>query len=140
MNHTNKHIWTYFRVVTITQRKISHISIISILHDSKIPEKYRSSRSQIFLKIGVLKNFANFTEKHLCSSLFLIKLQALRRESNTCFPVKFARFLRAPFFRENLLWLLLNVASVGLRAKYNGFCRRNDYKCHPNHNKRIPWK
>ena len=38
----------------------------------------RSSRSQMFFKIGVLKNFANFTGKHLHSSLFLRKLQTLR--------------------------------------------------------------
>ena len=31
----------------------------------------RSSRSQMFCKIGILKNFANFTGKHLCwKSLF----------------------------------------------------------------------
>ena len=36
----------------------------------------RSSRSLMFVKIGVLKNFANFTGKHLRCSLFLIKLQA----------------------------------------------------------------
>ena len=36
--------------------------------------KDRNSCSQMFLKIGVLKNFANFTGKHLCWSLFLIKL------------------------------------------------------------------
>ena len=48
-----------------------------------------SSRPQMFFKIEVLKNFANFTGKHLCWSLFLIKLQALRppfllkRDSNT---------------------------------------------------------
>ena len=61
---------------------------------------FRSSRSQIFFKIDVLKNFASFTGKYLCWSLFLnkaagpptlflIKLQALRlasllkRDSNT---------------------------------------------------------
>ena len=38
----------------------------------------KSSRSQMFFKTDVLKNFAIFTEKHLCWSLFLIKLQALR--------------------------------------------------------------
>ena len=32
-----------------------------------------SSRSQMFLKIDVLKNLASFTGKHLCWSLFLIK-------------------------------------------------------------------
>ena len=30
----------------------------------------------VVCKIGVLKNFANFTGKHLCWSLFLINLQA----------------------------------------------------------------
>ena len=38
---------------------------------------YRSSRFQMFFKIGLLKSFANFTGKHLCWSLFLKKnLQA----------------------------------------------------------------
>ena len=51
--------------------------------------KNRSSRSRLFFKTGVLPNFANFTGKQLCRSLFLIKLQALRpatllkRDSNT---------------------------------------------------------
>ena len=49
----------------------------------------RSSCSQIFIKISVLKNFAIFTGKHLCRSLFLRKLQVLKpasllkRDSNT---------------------------------------------------------
>ena len=30
---------------------------------------------EVFCKKGVLKNFANFTGKHLCWSLFIIKLQ-----------------------------------------------------------------
>ena len=32
-------------------------------------------RWQMFFKIDALKNLANFTEKFLCCSLFLIKLQ-----------------------------------------------------------------
>ena len=39
---------------------------------------FRSNRLQMFFKIGVLRNFANFTGKHLCWSLFLIKSQARR--------------------------------------------------------------
>ena len=35
---------------------------------------YRISRSYMFFKIGVLKNFAMFTGKHPCESLFLLKL------------------------------------------------------------------
>ena len=49
----------------------------------------RSSRSQMLFKIGVLKNFALFTGKHLCWSLSLIKLLGwrpatlIKRKSNT---------------------------------------------------------
>ena len=38
----------------------------------KIEYTVRSSRSQMFCKIGALKNFASFTGKHLYSSLILI--------------------------------------------------------------------
>ena len=43
-----------------------------------VPVIYRNSCSHMFFKIGVLENFANFTEKHLCWSLFLIELQVGR--------------------------------------------------------------
>ena len=45
----------------------------------------RSSHRRCSVKKGFPKNLANFTGKHLCWSLFLIKLQAFR-----CIPVKFA--------------------------------------------------
>ena len=38
----------------------------------------RNSCPQIFFKIGVLKNFEIFTGKHLCWSLFLVKLLDLQ--------------------------------------------------------------
>ena len=47
--------------------------LIISFHDKII----RSSRWQMFFKIGVLKNFAIFTEKHLCWSLSLIMLQTI---------------------------------------------------------------
>ena len=37
---------------------------------------YRSSGPEVFCKKAVLRNFTKFTGKHLCQSLFLIKLQA----------------------------------------------------------------
>ena len=36
----------------------------------------RDSRPEVFCKKDVLRNFAKFTGKHLCQSVFLIKLQA----------------------------------------------------------------
>ena len=34
----------------------------------------RSSRPEVFCKKGVLRNFAKFTGKHLCQSLFFSKV------------------------------------------------------------------
>ena len=63
----------------------------------------RSSSSQMFSKIGVLKNFAVITGKHQSWSLFLIKLLTLRptkRLHHRCFPVNIAKVLRAPFLQN----------------------------------------
>ena len=62
----------------------------------------RSSRSQMFFKISVLKNFAIFTGNHPCWSLFLIKLQDAynfikRRLQQRCFPANIAKFLKTAF-------------------------------------------
>ena len=55
-----------------------------------------------FCKKGVLRNFGNFTEKHLCQNLFFNKVAGrsaalLNRDSGRSFPVNFAKFLRTPF-------------------------------------------
>ena len=70
------------------------------------------------LQIGVLANFTNFTEKHLCWSQLLIKLLVLRlinllkRDSNTR-DFQHVKFLRKSCFTEHLslvaasgLWLI----------------------------------
>ena len=58
---------------------------------------------ELFCKKSVLKNFAKFTGKHLCQSLFLNKVAGLRlanllktRPWHRCFPVNFAKILRTP--------------------------------------------
>ena len=63
---------------------------------------------EAFFKKAVLKNFAIFTGKHLCQSLFLNKVAGLRpvtllkRVTNTgVFPVNIAKFLR-DYFTEHL--------------------------------------
>ena len=64
----------------------------------------RSSRLEMLCRKDVLRNFAKFTGKHLCQSLFLIKLHVLglnffqKRLCYKCFPVNFPKFLRRPFF------------------------------------------
>ena len=54
--------------------------------------KCSNSRSQMFFKTGVLENFAIFTGKHLCQSLFLIKL----RGRSPAFSLKKQMFYRIP--------------------------------------------
>ena len=69
----------------------------------------------MFRKNGVLENFAKFSGKHLCQSLFFNKVAGaacdfIKKETlDRCFPMNFAKFLRTPFFKEHLRWLLLNI-------------------------------
>ena len=58
------------------------------------------------VKIGFLKNFAIFTGKHLCWSLFSVRLQHRR------LLVNIGKFLRTPFFTDHLWWLLLKLCSI----------------------------
>ena len=75
--------------------------------------KYRSSRPDVFCEKGVVKNFAKFTGKHLCLSLFFNKVAGAasnllqKRLWHRCFPVNFVKFLRTLFLIEHLWWLLL---------------------------------
>ena len=62
----------------------------------------------------VLKNVVIFTGKHLCWSLFLIKLQACKfiekRLQHWCFPLHVRKFLRTRFLKnisERLLLIIL---------------------------------
>ena len=66
---------------------------------------FRSSRPEVFRKKGALRNFAKFTGKHLCKSLFFDKVADLspaillkKKLWHRCFPVNFAKFLRRPFY------------------------------------------
>ena len=44
----------------------------------KDPNDYKSSRPEVFCKKGVLRDFAKFTGKHLCQSLFFSKVAGLQ--------------------------------------------------------------
>ena len=81
---------------------------------------FRSSCPMVFYKMGVCRNFAKFTGKHLCQSLFFNKVAGRpatllkRRLWHRCFPVNFAKFLKTPFLKEHLQWLLLNLCGKNL--------------------------
>ena len=81
---------------------------------SILPYFFRSSHRRRSAKKVVLRSFAKFIGKQLCQSLFFNKVAGLRlatvlkkRLWHRCFPLNFAKFLRTPFFIENLRWLLL---------------------------------
>ena len=62
----------------------------------------------MFLKIGVPRNFANFTGKQQCWSLFLYKMVGLEACNlislqHWWFLVKFPKFLRKPFLNRTTL-------------------------------------
>ena len=80
---------------------------------------FRSSRSQMFFKIGVLKNFAKIsTRKHLLESLFnkvwgLKNYNSIKKRfQHRCFSLEFAQF----FLKEQLQWLLLRFNSCFERS------------------------
>ena len=85
---------------------------------------YRSSRFQLFFKIGILKNFAIFTGRHFCWSLFnkVAGLQGcnimIRRLQHRCFPLNIAKKFRLAFYIEQLCWLLLNLQGVCLLTSF----------------------
>ena len=71
------------------------------------------------LREGVLRNFAKFTGKHLCQSLFFNKVAGLRpatllkkRFWHRCFPVNFAKFIRTSFLQNTTERLLLSIINV----------------------------
>ena len=62
---------------------------------SQVYWEVRSSCSQMFFKIGVLKNFAILTGKYLCWSLFLIKTPT------HLFSYEYCEMLRNNFFEKS---------------------------------------
>ena len=79
-------IWLHLIEQNCYIEKIFTLHSVEVLSTPNLPPLFvivfwgktnRSSLSQMFFKIDVLKNFANFVGKHHCWSIFLIKLQPL---------------------------------------------------------------
>ena len=90
----------------------------------EITKNLRSSHQRCSVRKGVLRNFTKFPRKHLCQSLFLIKLQNSRpatllkkRLWHKCFPVNFVRFLRTPFSQSTYWRLLLDLYFLSSKAE-----------------------
>ena len=67
---------------------------------------YRKQPSEMFCKISVLNNLAIFIGKHLCRSLFLIKLQACNFITEVTlaqvFSREFCKISKNTFLTEHL--------------------------------------
>ena len=69
----------------------------------------RRNRPGVFHKVGVPKNFEKDHRKTPIPESFLIKLPEDPQlyQKRDCFPVNFAKFLRASILMSNCEWLLL---------------------------------
>ena len=65
--------------VAYWQQQLKHLNVkIQEAKSKNVVITDRSSRPEVFCKKGVLRNFAKFTGKHLCQSLFFNKVAGLR--------------------------------------------------------------
>ena len=68
---------------------------------------------EVLLKKAVLKSFAIFTKKHLCSSNRLWPATLLKKRlQHRGFPLNILKFLRIPFLRNICERLLLNASKT----------------------------
>ena len=66
------------------------------------PDKRWKQVLEVFCKKGVLKNLANFAGKHLCWSLFLIKLQQIRSATLLMLSCEICEIFKNTYFEEHL--------------------------------------
>ena len=110
----SKEEWKYFVDFTFKMFENYLVELRLVRHSIMVQKQFRGS-SQMFLKIGVLKNFTNLTEKQLCWSLCLIKSQAWRpaflliETPTEMFSSVYCEIFKNSFFIEQSLWLLLDI-------------------------------
>ena len=95
------------------------VKIVTSTETTPLLRRFRSSHRRCSVKKGVLTNFAKFTGKDLCQSLFFNKIAGRRpatflkkRLWHRCFPVNFAKFLRTSFLQNTSRCLLLTFERV----------------------------
>ena len=90
-----EHLWWLHLYVPIWARSVSYLKRAVVV---KLEQGFRSSRSEIILKTGALKNFGKTS---LLDTLFdkVAILKTIKKKLQyRCFPVGFAKLLRTPFF------------------------------------------
>ena len=102
----------FYRSNDVSRRK-NYLYVITRSRNSQ--QRCRSSHRRCSIRKSVLKNFANFTGKHLCWILFLWSCKPAACKflkkglQYKCFPVKFAKLFRIPILRNICKRLLLEV-------------------------------
>ena len=100
--HEN-YLAAFYRIKLLRLKNTLHpvkVSSNTICH-SILGETSRSSLSQMFFRISVLKNFGNFIGKHQRWSIVSIKLQAwtlLKRDSTQVFSCEICDIFKNNFF------------------------------------------
>ena len=97
--------------------------------------KFRSRHRRCSVRKGVLRNFAKFTGKHLCQSLFFNKVAALRLATlliketlAQVFSCEFCEISNNTFFTEYSGRLLLKGINLNLMiSKFVVLCRNFDF-------------
>ena len=84
----------YMKYFTYCHEESFKFNRLSLFPNSDLIESMKkSSHRGCSVKKSVIRNFAKFTGKHLCQSLFLIK-----------FPVNFPKFLRTRFWQNRFFY------------------------------------
>ena len=97
--HSHSEIWKALLICNVFSRslKTEFCGEILLLTFAR----FRSSRSQMFFKKYVLKNFAIFTGKYLCWSFFL-KMFIKKRPQHRCFSCEYWEIFKNRFFYRTL--------------------------------------
>ena len=92
----------------LSKQKLSHgPSTLKSISPALQKETLRSSRSQMFFKIAVFKNFTILSRKYLCWSFLLKACIFLKKETPAqVLSVNFAKFLRIAFVIQQLLFII----------------------------------
>ena len=101
-------------------------SLRHTINEKDLLDLFRSSHERCSIRKGVLKNFANFTGKHLCWSLLQTCNFIKKRLQHWCFPVKLAKFLRTSILKKICERLLQFVSPQNTIANSSGEFRLDD--------------
>ena len=78
----------------------------------------KSSRSQVFCKMSVLKKFAKFPRTRQCWGHFLVNSPEIKRHQRKSFSLNFVKLLRTPLLQNTSERLLLQVGVLSLKKLY----------------------